>query len=156
MIDNTIEEYWMEHALSLAKKAEKEGEVPVGACLVRDNTLIGEGWNQSIRLHDPSAHAEIMALREGANNIQNYRLVNTTLYVTLEPCLMCAGAMLHARIERLVYAASDPKGGAVDTIFSVLNHEKLNHRVQTYSGLLQDKSSKMLKLFFQAKRKRVD
>ena len=105
------DEHWMQHALTLAAKAEAQGEVPVGALLVQDDTIIAEGWNQPIAGHDPTAHAEVMALRAAGQTLQNYRFTDTTLYVTLEPCLMCVGAIVHARVSRLVFAARDPKSG---------------------------------------------
>lgn len=143
---------WMQMALSLAKHAEEQGEVPVGAILVFNNQVIGEGWNQPISQCDPSAHAEIIALRNAAKQLQNYRLVNTTLYVTLEPCIMCAGAIIQARVNRLVYATEDPRSGAVESVFSTMNHPELNHKVDTAKGVLKDEASRMLKQFFQNKR----
>lgn len=144
--------YWMEHALSLARRAESEGEVPVGAVVVLNNELIGEGWNHPISSHDPSAHAEITALRAAARHMGNYRLPGARLYVTLEPCLMCAGAIVQARIEHLIYGAADPKTGAAGSVFDVLASDRLNHRVQVEGGLLTESCGAVLKTFFQARR----
>ena len=121
-------EYWMRHALQLAKRAWEEGEVPVGAVLVHNNQVIGEGWNRPIGRHDPTAHAEIMALRQGGLVLQNYRLLDTTLYVTLEPCVMCSGAMIHSRIGTVVYGARDEKTGAAGSLLDVLSHPGMNHQ----------------------------
>ncbi len=144
---------WMQHALKLAEHAQQEGEVPVGAVLVLNDELVGEGWNRPIAAHDPTAHAEIMALRAGAAKLGNYRLNNTTLYVTLEPCVMCAGAMVHARIKRLVFGANDPKAGAIISVFNILDSGKLNHRVEYAGGILSDECGAMLSSFFEARRK---
>lgn len=144
---------WMQHALTLADRAQQEGEVPVGAVLVLNGELIAEGWNRPIAAHDPTAHAEIMALRAGAAKLGNYRLNDTTLYVTLEPCVMCAGAMVHARIRRLVYGASDPKAGAIQSVFNILDSTRLNHRVEHAGGLLAEECGGMLSRFFEARRK---
>ena len=142
----------MQHALSLADKAEQEGEVPVGAVLVKDDNIIAEGWNHPIATHDPTAHAEIMALRNAAKKMGNYRLINTTLYVTLEPCVMCAGAIIHARVSKVVFGASDPKTGAAGSMFDILGTEKLNHKVEIESGVLEQECAEKLKIFFKAKR----
>lgn len=149
---NMNDEQWMQKALKLALRAQSEGEVPVGAVLVREGQIIGEGWNQPISAHDPSAHAEILALRKGALFLNNYRLINTTLYVTLEPCAMCAGAMIHARIQRLVFAAFDPKTGAAGSIMNILQDPRLNHRVIVEGGLLALESAALLQSFFQSRR----
>ncbi len=143
---------WMEHALALARKSEAQGEVPVGAVLVLNNQVIGEGFNQPICLNDPTAHAEIMAIRQGAQHLNNYRLLETTLYVTLEPCAMCAGAMVHARIQRVVYAASDPKTGAAGSVMNLLQNERLNHRLRCEGGILAEQSKQLLQGFFQKRR----
>lgn len=145
-------EYWMRHALTLAKRAWDEGEVPVGAVLVHENKAIGEGWNRPIGRHDPTAHAEIMALRQGGAVLQNYRLLDTTLYVTLEPCVMCAGAMVHSRISRLVFGARDAKTGAIGSLMDVLGHPGMNHQVDVIEGLLAPECSAMLSEFFRARR----
>ena len=145
-------EYWMRHALSLAHRAWDEGEVPVGAVLVHNNQAIGEGWNRPIGRHDPTAHAEIMALRQGGLVLQNYRLLDTTLYVTLEPCVMCAGAMVHSRIGTLVFGARDLKTGAAGSLMDVLHHPGMNHRVEIVEGTLRDECSGMLSEFFRQRR----
>lgn len=147
---------WMRRALELARRAAEEGEVPVGAVLVRDGLVIGEGWNRPITSNDPTAHAEIMALRAAGQQIGNYRLVDTTLYVTLEPCLMCVGAIVHARVGRLVFGAWDPKTGAVASVFNVLDSAHLNHRVAWSGGLLAEECGLLLKEFFQMRRKPAD
>ncbi|MCV9880118.1 tRNA adenosine(34) deaminase TadA [Brenneria izbisi] len=146
------DEYWMRHALTLARRAQDEGEVPVGAVLVLDNQAIGEGWNRPIGHHDPTAHAEVMALRQGGRVLQNYRLLNTTLYVTLEPCIMCAGAMIHSRIGRLVYGAADEKTGAAGSLVDILRHPGMNHQITIEAGLLADECSAMLSAFFRMRR----
>ncbi|MCU7915051.1 MAG: tRNA adenosine(34) deaminase TadA [Candidatus Thiodiazotropha sp. (ex Gloverina cf. vestifex)] len=143
----------MRHALELAERAWKEGEVPVGAVIVLDDEIIGKGWNRPIASHDPTAHAEIMALRDAAGKIANYRLCKSTLYVTLEPCPMCAGAIVHARVGRVVYAAPDPKGGAAGSVFDLLpTDERFNHRVSVDNGVLEEESSVLLKNFFRHRR----
>ena len=143
---------WMRHALSLAQRAEKAGEVPVGALIVRNDELIAEGWNQPVVSHDPTAHAEVMALRAAGLVEQNYRLLDTTLYVTLEPCVMCAGAIIHARIGRVVFGAADPRVSAAGSAFSLLGSDQFNHVVQVEGGLLADECSEMLRAFFKARR----
>ncbi len=142
----------MQRALQLARQAEAMGEVPVGAVVVFDGEVIGEGFNQPIGSDDPSAHAEIMALRAAGKCMQNYRLPGTTLYVTLEPCTMCAGAIIHARIERLVFAAADPRTGAAGSVYDVLADARHNHRVMVEGGLMAAESAVMLKAFFRARR----
>jgi len=144
--------YWMQQALDLANKAKENHEVPVGAILIDNNQVIGKGYNSPITLHDPTAHAEMVALREAANTVNNYRLPNTTLYVTLEPCMMCAGAIVHARIKRLVFAARDPRAGAIVSVANLLDQSFLNHRVVYSGGLFEEKSSLLLKQFFQERR----
>jgi len=143
---------WLHKAIELAKRAEEAGEVPVGAVVVLENEIIGSGWNQPISRCDPTAHAEIIALRDAAQNMGNYRLPNTTLYVTLEPCAMCVGAMLHARISRLVFGAYDPKTGAVTSVFSFLDADHLNHRIIYQGGILAAESGVLLANFFKKKR----
>lgn len=145
-------EYWMRHALTLARRAWDEGEVPVGAVLVYKNQVIGEGWNRPIGRHDPTAHAEIMALRQGGMVLQNYRLLDTTLYVTLEPCVMCAGAMVHSRIGTLFFGARDAKTGAIGSLMDVLGHPGMNHQVGVTEGVLAAECSAMLSDFFRARR----
>jgi tRNA(adenine34) deaminase len=143
---------WMEQAIALAKEAEQHNEVPIGAVLVKDDQCIATGYNKTIMDCDPSAHAEIIALRQAAKNSGNHRLLNTTLYVTLEPCLMCAGAIIQARITRLVYAARDPRAGAVDSVFNTLQHPQLNHRVECTDGILAEQSAALLQQFFKQRR----
>ncbi|WJV52831.1 tRNA adenosine(34) deaminase TadA [Pectobacteriaceae bacterium CE90] len=146
------DEYWMRHALTLAQRAQNEGEVPVGAVLVCNDQVIGEGWNRPIGKHDPTAHAEMMALRQGGQVLQNYRLLNTTLYVTLEPCVMCAGAMIHSRIGRLVYGAADEKTGAAGSLVDILHHPGMNHQIQITRGVLAEECAAMLSAFFRMRR----
>lgn len=154
---------FMRAAIEEARAAEIAGEVPIGAVIVRNGEIIGRGQNRVLRDHDPTAHAEIVALREAGRALENYRLIDLpadraakdngcTLYVTLEPCAMCAGAILHARVARLVYAAADPKAGACGSVLSVMNHPQLNHRVDVVSGLLADECGEMLSAFFRARR----
>lgn len=145
-------EYWMLQALELAIQAESNGEVPVGAILVKDNNIVGSGYNQPIASHDPTAHAEIMALREAGQRLQNYRQVDTTMYVTLEPCAMCAMAMVHARVNRVVFATRDPRTGAGGSLHQLLQHAGHNHQIDIVEGVLQEQSSDLLKTFFRRKR----
>ncbi|GKX51357.1 tRNA adenosine(34) deaminase TadA [Budvicia aquatica] len=149
------DEDWMRYALELAKRADDEGEIPVGAVLVLDNQVIGEGWNRPIGRHDPTAHAEIMALQQGGLVLQNYRLLNTTLYVTLEPCVMCAGAMVHSRIQRLVYGAKDLKTGAAGSLLNVLGHPGMNHQVEVVADVLAETCSAYLSDFFKRRREQI-
>lgn len=144
--------YWMEQALRLAETAAQQNEVPIGAVLVLNDACIGQGWNQPISTNDPTAHAEIIALREGAKRIQNYRLVNTTLYVTVEPCLMCLGAIQQARIHRVVFGTHEPRSGAVESALSLKTHPSFFHTVHYHSGLLADPCRTLLIDFFRAKR----
>ena len=143
---------WMRCALELAARAEAEGEVPVGALVVRDDQVLGEGWNQPVALRDPTAHAEVLALRAAAQKIGDYRLGGATLYVTLEPCPMCAAAIAHARIARLVFGAWDPRQGAAGSAFNLVASEALNHRVDAIGGVLSEECGAMLKRFFEARR----
>ena len=145
-------EQWMRRALALADRAANEGEVPVGAVLVRDDQLIGEGWNQVISAQDPTGHAEIVALRDAAYAVGNYRLPDTTLYVTLEPCTMCVGAMIHARITHRVFAAKEPSAGVVCSTCSLLDEPRCNHKIRWRGGVLANDSSSRLQAFFQARR----
>ena len=142
----------MRLALEEAKRAGEEGEVPIGAVLVLGGKVIGRGRNQPIALSDPTAHAEILALREGAAGARNYRLPGSTLYVTVEPCVMCTGALLQARVRRLVFGADDPKAGAVRSLYFLLEDERFNHRVEVISGILQDECRELLVRFFQERR----
>ena len=143
---------WMRHALELAHRAQGEGEVPVGAVLVMDRKVIGEGWNRNIVLNDPSAHAEILALRDAGARLVNYRFPGATLYATLEPCAMCAMALVHARVARVVFAADDPKTGAAGSVFDTLVSERHNHRIDVERGLLANASATLLREFFRARR----
>jgi len=142
----------MRHAIRLAQRAEQQGEVPVGAIVVRDNRCIAEGWNIPITSHDPTAHAEVVAMRGAGVHVQNYRLNDATLYVTLEPCVMCIGAMSHARIKRLVFGAYDPKRGAVCNALSLTDAAFLNHRISWDGGVLETECSEMLRDIFKARR----
>jgi tRNA(adenine34) deaminase len=147
-----IDETWMLRALELARLAKQAGEVPVGAVLVMDGVSIAEGWNCPISTHDPAAHAEIIALRAGGLALQNYRLVGTTLYVTLEPCAMCMAAIVHARVKRLVFGAYDPKRGAVCNALQLADADFLNHTVEWKGGVLEEDCSLLLRDFFRQKR----
>ncbi len=142
----------MRHAIRLAQRAEQQGEVPIGALLVQDGHCIAEGWNQPIQSHDPTAHAEIVAIRKAGRIVENYRLIDTTLYVTLEPCVMCMGAIAHARIKRLVFGAYDPKRGAVCHALQLSDAPFLNHRVEWSGGVLEQNSAEILTDFFKARR----
>lgn len=147
-----IDQKWMKQALELAQKAQSLDEVPVGAVLVKGGEVIGEGWNQTISACDPTAHAEVVALRDAAKRLNNYRVIGTTLYVTLEPCAMCVGALVHGRVQRLVYAASEPKSGAVSSQVNLLELHAFNHRVDVSSGVLAARASDLLTSFFKNKR----
>ncbi|OCG03033.1 tRNA adenosine(34) deaminase TadA [Gilliamella sp. wkB112] len=147
------DEFWMQHALMLAKRAETIGEIPVGAVIIDDNQqIIGEGFNQAILQHNPSAHAEMIAIKQAGQTINNYRLVNTTLYVTLEPCIMCAGAIIHSRIKRVVYGASDYKTGAAGSFIDILAHPGINHYAEITGGVLAGECSNLLSDFFKQRR----
>lgn len=144
---------YMRRALGLAAHArDADGEVPVGAVLVRNGTVIGEGWNRNIALSDPSAHAEIAALREAGQRLGNHRIPDSTLYVTLEPCAMCAMALVHARVARVMYAATDPKTGAAGSVFDTLISDRHNHRIEVRSGLLAEEAGALLREFFRVRR----
>ena len=143
---------WMRHAIRLAQRAEAQGEVPVGAVIVKDGICIAEGWNQPITQHDPSAHAEIDAVRKAGQVLQNYRLLDTCLYVTLEPCIMCIGAIVHARIGKLVIGADDPKRGAVYSVQNLSEAAFLNHRVDWSTGVLAAECGQLLTSFFKRRR----
>ena len=142
----------MRYALRLAERARVEGEVPVGAVVVKDGAVIGEGWNRPIAAHDPSAHAEIVALRAAAAAVNNYRLLDTTLYVTLEPCMMCAGAIIHSRVTRLVFGAADPKTGVAGGVVDMFSAPFVNHRVVVAGGVLAEESGSLLTAFFKERR----
>ncbi|MBE9560791.1 MAG: tRNA adenosine(34) deaminase TadA [Proteobacteria bacterium] len=147
-------QYWMSKALELARKAEAVGEVPVGAVLVKDDQIIAEGWNQPITSHDATSHAEIMAMRAAGKKLNNYRLIDTTMYVTLEPCSMCVGAMIHARVSKVVYGAAEPRTGALGGAFNLLDANQHNHIFDVVSGVLADESKILLQDFFQSRRKK--
>ncbi|HXP39674.1 MAG TPA: tRNA adenosine(34) deaminase TadA [Candidatus Acidoferrales bacterium] len=146
------DELGMEEALRAAQRALAAGEVPVGAVVVSQGRVVGRGWNRNIADFDPTAHAEIVALREAGATIGNHRLADCDLFVTIEPCAMCAGAVVHARIKRLIYGADDPKAGAVQSVMQVLNHPQLNHRVEVRSGVLAGRCAEVLQEFFRSRR----
>ena len=147
-----LDRQFMQQALDQAKLAAMAGEVPVGAVLVRDGKIISRGFNQPISNSDPSAHAEMIALRSAAQLESNYRLPGTTLYVTLEPCIMCAGAMLHARVERVVFGATDPKTGAAGSVLNVFSEKQINHQTQVEGGIMSDECGQILRDFFKGRR----
>jgi tRNA(adenine34) deaminase len=146
------DELWMEEALRAAQRALEAGEVPVGAVVVCGREVVGRGWNRNVTGSDPTAHAEIVALREAGTAVGNHRLADCDLFATIEPCPMCAGALVHARIKRLVYGADDPKAGAVKSVLQVLNHPQLNHRVEVRSGVLAGRCAELLQTFFKSRR----
>jgi tRNA(adenine34) deaminase len=146
------EELFLREALTEAQAAYAAGEVPIGAVLVRDGVILSRGQNRVLRDQDPTAHAEIVAMREAARILGNYRLLDCELYVTLEPCAMCAGAMIHARLKRLVYGALDPKAGAAGSVLTVLNHSKLNHQMSVTEGVLAEECGELLRNFFRERR----
>jgi len=149
------DEAFMTRALELARRAEADGEVPVGAVVVLDGRIVGEGWNRPIAEHDPTAHAEIQALRDAGRRCANYRLPGSTLYVTLEPCAMCAGAVVHARVDRVVYGAADPKSGAAGSVFDLLPSEsRFNHHTRVEGGVLAEDCAELLRNFFRQRRGR--
>lgn len=143
---------WMRQAIALAKRAEAMGEVPVGALVVRGGQVLGEGWNRPVASHDPAAHAEILALRAAGQSVSDYRLGGATLYVTLEPCPMCAAAIAHARIARLVFGAWDPRQGAAGSVFNLVASDAMNHRVDAFGGVLSDECGALLRGFFAGRR----
>ena len=151
-MDTATAEFWMTEALSEARKAQSEGEVPVGAVVLLNEKIIGRGHNHPIREHDPTAHAEIMALRQATHNIANYRLPGSILIVTIEPCVMCVGAMIQARVEELIYGAADPKYGAVRSCYQLADENKLNHRIQVTSGILEEECRLLMSTFFTSRR----
>ncbi len=142
----------MEEALRCAQRALEAGEVPVGAVVVHKGRIVGRGWNRNIADSDPTAHAEVIALREAGATVGNHRLEGSELFVTIEPCAMCAGAMVHARIRRLVYGADDPKAGGVHSVMQVLNHPQLNHKIEVCGGVLAGRSAEVLQTFFRSRR----
>jgi tRNA(adenine34) deaminase len=148
----TNDELWMEEALRSAQRALEAGEVPVGAVVVCGDRIVGRGWNRNIGECDPTAHAEMLALREAGATIGNHRLAECDLFVTIEPCPMCAGALVHSRIRRLVYGADDPKAGAVQSIMQVVNHPQLNHRMEVCGGVLAGRCAELLQTFFKSRR----
>ena len=150
---STSDAAWMEHALEQARLAAAADEVPVGAIVVKDGEILGLGHNRTLLDGDPTAHAEIVALRQAAARLGNHRLGDCVMFATIEPCAMCAGAMIHARLARLVYGASDPKAGAAGSVLEVVNHPRLNHQMEVTSGVLADKCSEILQEFFRQKRK---
>ena len=147
-----IDELWMEEAIRAAQRALEIGEVPVGAVVVCEGKIVGRGWNRNLADSDPTAHAEIVALREAGRNVGNHRLGDCELFATIEPCAMCAGAMVYARLRRLVYGADDPKAGAVHSVLQVLNHPGLNHRMEVRSAILAGKCAELLQEFFRNRR----
>jgi tRNA(adenine34) deaminase len=149
---STINQQWMRHSIRLAQRAQDEGEVPVGAVLVKNGQCIAEGWNQPIKKHDPTAHAEIMAIRKAGLVLENYRQTDTTLYVTLEPCVMCMGAIANARIKRLIFGAFDSKRGAVCNALQLAEAPFLNHKLEWQGGMLENDCINLLKDFFREKR----
>ena len=149
---STSDELWMQEALRAAQRALEAGEVPVGAIVVCEGRIVGRGWNRNLHESDPTAHAEIVALREAGAAIGNHRLADCDLFATIEPCAMCAGALVHARIKRLVYGADDPKAGAVRSVMQVLNHPQLNHRMEVVSGVLAGCCAELLQEFFRNRR----
>lgn len=150
--DKFSDDYWMSQALLLAQKAEALGEIPVGALIVFENEVIGKGFNSPIGLNDPTAHAEIIALRDAGQKMGNYRLIDADLYVTLEPCAMCAGAIIHSRIKRVIYGADDFKTGAAGSFISLLNHEQINHKPEIIRGIKAEESSHLISQFFKRRR----
>lgn len=149
---SNTDETWMELALAEARAAQEAGEVPVGAVIVKDGELLATGQNRNLRNHDPSAHAEIVALRAAGERLGNHRLEDCEIYVIVEPCAMCSGALVHSRVKRLVYGAKDPKAGAVESVLQVVNHSRLNHRMEITGGVLEAQCSQMLRDFFRARR----
>jgi tRNA(adenine34) deaminase len=148
----TADEVWMQRALDEAAAAEAAGEVPIGAVIVKDGELIASGQNRNLRDHDPTAHAEMVALRAAGVALGNHRLTDCEMFVVIEPCAMCAGALVHARLKRLVYGAKDPKAGAVESVMQVINHPRLNHRIEVTSCVLEDRCSAIVREFFRARR----
>jgi tRNA(adenine34) deaminase len=146
------ENQWMRLALDQARIAAASGEVPVGAIIVKDGEVIGAGHNRNLLDNDPTAHAEIVALRQAAARMRNHRLVGCEMFVTIEPCAMCSGALVHARLARLIYGASDPKAGAVSSVMQVINHPSLNHQMEVTAGVLAEECSEILRAFFQSRR----
>ena len=151
-LTNPSDEFWMEEALRAAQRALEAGEVPVGAVIVNAGEIVGRGWNRNIADSDPTAHAEVVALRQAGVNLGNHRLGDCELFVTIEPCPMCAGALVHSRVKRVVYGADDPKAGAIRSVLQVLNHPRLNHRTEVRAGVLAGRSAELLQSFFKSRR----
>jgi len=151
-MSDKVDEHFMQRAFELAQQAESHNEIPVGAVVVYQDKIVGEGFNQSIMLNDPSAHAEMLAIREAGKALNNYRLLNCTLYVTLEPCPMCAGLLIHSRIERIVYASADLKTGAAESVFNLLDNDKLNHKVKIKGKVMNEQCSELISAFFKRRR----
>jgi tRNA(adenine34) deaminase len=151
-MDRATAELWMREALEEARKAEAEGEIPVGALVLINGKIVGRGHNRPITVNDPTAHAEIMALRHAARTVQNYRLLGAVLVVTLEPCVMCAGAMVQARIDQLIYGAADPKAGAIHSHLELADASFLNHRIEVVSGILNEECGSLVRAFFESRR----
>lgn len=151
-MERSAAERWMQEALEEARRAETEGEVPIGAIVLINEKVVGRGHNHSIRSHDPTAHAEILALRHAAHSMRNYRLPGSILVVTIEPCLMCVGAMIHARVDEVVFGAADPKAGAVQSVFQMASVPALNHRMAVTPGVLADECGELLRAFFESRR----
>lgn len=150
---NLLDQFYMGFALAEARRARDAGEVPIGAIVVFDNQILGNGHNQPIGLNDPTAHAEILAIRMAAKRVGNYRLTDATLYVTIEPCAMCAGAMVNARIKRLVYGATEIRAGAIDSVFQICSNSSLNHQVEVTSGVKAEEARELMQVFFKERRK---
>ena len=151
-LPSDLDRQWMRHALALAERAQAAGEIPVGAVIVAAEENIGEGWNACVGTNDPTAHAEIVAIRRAGEQVQNYRMPEATMYVTLEPCAMCAGAIVQARIERVVFGAYDPKAGAAGTVLDLLDNPSLNHRARVLGGVEADACGRLVTAFFKARR----
>jgi tRNA(adenine34) deaminase len=151
-MDSATAELWMREALAEAHKAEAEGEVPIGAIVLLNGKIIGRGHNSPIKKQDPSAHAEILALRHAAHNTSNYRIPGSILVVTIEPCIMCVGAMIQARVDEVIYGAADPKGGALQSCFQLAETSQLNHKIHTTSGILSEECGELMKSFFASRR----
>jgi tRNA(adenine34) deaminase len=151
-MERTAAERWMQEALEEARRAEAQGEIPVGAIVLINEKVVGRGHNHSIRSHDPTAHAEVLALRHAAHSMRNYRLPGSILVVTVEPCMMCVGAMIHARVDELIFGAADPKAGAVQSVFQMANVPQLNHQIAVTPGVLAKECGGLLRAFFESRR----
>jgi tRNA(adenine34) deaminase len=151
-MERTAAERWMQEALEEARRAEAQGEIPVGAIVLINEKVVGRGHNHSIRSHDPTAHAEVVALRHAAHSMRNYRLPGSILVVTVEPCMMCVGAMIHARVDELIFGAADPKAGAVQSVFQMASVPQLNHQIAVTPGVLAEECAGLLRAFFESRR----